>query len=143
MRRRLSVLFIFVFLECASNSCTALKQQERIEYDTLGSAVSTASYAVIGEYGDAIPSDFTADKFMRLIEKKIPEDYFNILKKYSLDLKPKGGYYLLSVYDPKTKALILFDYSCTPEPDGMVILDPEKYDAKNLELYDRCKGQNW
>jgi hypothetical protein len=88
---------------------------------------SAASYAVIGEYGEAIPPDFTAGKFMRLIEKKIPEEYYNALKKYFLDIRPKGSYYLLLVHDPKTKTLILFDYSCTPEPDGQVLLEPEKY----------------
>jgi hypothetical protein len=143
MNKRLFTLFILIFSICSSISCTGLKQQERIGYDTLGSAVTAASYAVIGEYGEAIPPDFTAGKFMRLIEKKIPEEYYNALKKYSLDLKPKGSYYLLLVHDPKTKSLILFDYSCTPEPDGPVLLEPEKYDLKNLELYDTCKGQNW
>ena len=143
MRRLRFALLVLLLFACASSSCTALTQQERIEYDTLGSAVSAASYAVIGEYGDIIPPDFTAEKFMRLIEKKIPEEYFNTLKKYSLDIKPKGSYYLLLVSDPKTKSLILFDYSCTPEPDGPILLEPEKYDPKNLEVYDTCKGQNW
>jgi hypothetical protein len=73
-----------------------------------------------------------------LIEGKIPREYYATLKKYLLEMRPKGSYYLLLVFDPESKTLILFDYSCTPEVDGPVLLEPRKYDIKNLELYDKC-----
>lgn len=100
--------------------------------------MSAASYAIIGEYGDTIPSDLP-DKFLSLIEKKIPDQYFRELKKYQLDIKPKGSYYFLIVIFPETKSIILFDYSCTPEPDGMVCLEPGKYDLNNIGLYNTCE----
>jgi hypothetical protein len=133
------VLVVFV----SSSGCASFSEEQRSKYDILGSSVSASSYAVIGEFADAIPPDFTVDKFMQLIEKNIPENYYKALKKYSLDIKPKGSYYLLLVIDPKTNNLILFDYSCTPEPDGLVLLNPDKYDLNNLDLYDTCKAQTW
>jgi hypothetical protein len=39
------------------------------------------------------------------------------------------------------EALILFDYSCTPEPEGQVLLEPGKYNTKDPGLYDTtCKA---
>lgn len=141
MRRRLFVIFLLAVFIFSSGCCAISSEIKRCEYDVLCSAVSASSYAVIGEYGTSIPSDFTVDKFMALVEKNIPENYFKVLKKYVLDIKPKRSYYLLLVFDPNTKSLILFDYSCTPEPDGQVLLEPEKFDLKNLDLYDKCKAQ--
>jgi hypothetical protein len=141
MRNRLFVIFFLVILVCSSSNCATSHEINRSEYGVLCSAVSASSYSVIGEYGASIPSDFNVDKFMRLVEKNIPEDYFKVLKKYVLDIKPKGSYYLLLIFDPHTKSLILFDYSCTPEPDGQVLLEPGKYDLNNLDLYDKCKAQ--
>ena len=103
------------------------------------SAVTFSSDKVIGEYGDVIPDDFTSYKFLQFVKDRIPEDYFMVLSKYNLDMKPKGSYYLLLIFDPETKLLILFDYSCTPEVDGPILLKPDEYDINNLELYDTCK----
>ena len=78
---------------------------------------------------------------MQLVENKIPSRYFSELKKYALEVRPKVSYYLLLVFDPYTRALILFDYSCSPEPDGQILFDPGKYDPKTIDLYDTCKNQ--
>jgi len=141
MRRRLFVIFFLVVLVCSSSNCATSHEIKRSEYDILCSAVSASSYAVIGEYSTSIPSDFTVDKFMKLVEKNIPKDYFKVMREYILEIKPKGSYYLLLVFDPDTKSLILFDYSCTPEPDGQVLLQQGKFDLNNLDLYDKCKAQ--
>lgn len=121
------------------SSCASVYEKQRKEYDTLASSVSAASYAVIGEYGDTIPPDLDADQFMKVIENKIPSEYFKQLKRYSLDLKPKGTYYLLLVIDQDSKSIVLFDYSCTPEVDGLILLEPNKYDLNNIDSYDPCK----
>ncbi len=131
----------FIIISLLSSSCASLHTIQRDEYEVLCSAASASSSAVIGEYGENIPPNFNAARFMQLVETKIPPRYFAELKKYPLEMRPKAGYYLLLVYDPYTKALILFDYSCTPEPDGQVFLEPGKYDTKNLDLYDTCKNQ--
>lgn len=102
------------------------------------SAVTFSSDKVIGEYGDKIPADFSADKFMEFVKNRIPEDYYKALTAYSLEVKPKGSYYLLLVIDFKSKSVILFDFSCTPEADGPVLLEPDKYDLNNIDLYDKC-----
>lgn len=107
------------------------------------SAVSQASDVVIGEYGDSIPNDFSAEKFLVVVKNKIPSDYYAALKKHALKIEPKGSYYLLLVYRDsffKAPTLILFDYSCTYEADGPVFLEPLKYDLEHLELYDKCKN---
>jgi hypothetical protein len=140
MRGRLFVTFLLAVFIFSSSSCAVSSEIKISDYGVLCSAVSASSYAVIGEYGASIPTDFTVEKFMTLSEKNIPEDYFKVLKKFFLDIKTKGSYYLLLVFDPDTKSLILFDYSCTPEPDGPVLLEPGKYDLNNLNLYDKCKA---
>lgn len=123
----------------ASSSCAALSQDQRLEYGILGSAITFSSDKVIGDYGDIIPNDFNEDAFMKFVKYKIPEDYYEVLKKYRLDVKPRGSYYLLLVINPHNSAVILFDFSCTPEVDGPVLLDPVKYDVKYIETYDKCK----
>ena len=132
------VLFILFVVICFLNNCATTNEIQREEYDTLASAVATASYAIIGEYGDIIPDDLFY-KFMQVIKNNVPEEYFNMLKKYPIDIKPKGSYYLLLVLDPKTNAIILFDFSCTPEADGLILIEPDKYNLNNLEQYDPCK----
>jgi hypothetical protein len=122
-------------------SCVTFHTIQRDEYEVLCSAVTASSYAVIGEYGENIPADFNAEKFLRLVENKIPPKYLSELKKYPLEIKAKASYYLLLLFHPYTKALILFDYSCTPDADGHVYYEPGKYDTKNLDLYDECKDQ--
>ncbi len=141
MEKRSFSTSFFIIIFVLSTSCASLHTIQRDDYQVLCSAASASSSAVIGEYGENIPPDFSALKFLQLVETKIPPKYFAELKKYPLEMKPKTGYYLLLVYDPYTKALILFDYSCTPEPDGQVFLEPNKYDTKNLDLYDPCKNQ--
>ena len=141
MERRIFVIFLLTFLVFSSNNCATSPEVNRSEYDVLCSAVSASSYAVFGEYGASIPSDFKVDKFMELVEINIPQGYLKELKKYVLDINSKGSYYLLLIFDPDTRSLILFDYSCTPEADGQVLLEPGKFDIKNLGLYDKCKGK--
>jgi len=138
MRRCLFVI-VLVLLIISSDSCASLSEEQKRQYGILESAVTFSSDKVIGEYGDTIPDDFLSDKFMRFIKNRIPEDYYEVLKKYHIDIKPKGSYYLLLIFDPISKSLILFDYSCSPEVDGPILLEPGKYDINNLELYDKCK----
>ena len=142
MRKRSVSVSLLVILLFFSSNCATFHTVQREDYEVLCSAVTASSSAVIGEYGENIPSDFNAEKFMQLIENKIPVRYLAELKKYPLDVRPKGSYCLLLVFDPYTKALILFDYSCTPEPDGQVLFEPGKYNTKALDLYDTCKDRN-
>ena len=139
MRHKPFIILVLLLSVSFSTGCASFQQTGADEYDVLGSAVSACSYAMIGEYGASIPDNLTVEKFLQVSEKNIPGSYFKVLKKYVLDVKPKGSYYLLLVYGPDTNTLILFDYSCTPEPDGRVLLEPGKYDTNNLDLYDPCK----
>jgi hypothetical protein len=120
------------------SNCATSSGINRSEYGVLCSAVSASSYAIIGEYGDSIPADFKVDKFMEVVDRNIPKDYLKVLRKYVLDIKSKGSYYVLLVFDSDTRSLILFDYSCTPEADGQVLLEPKKFDIRNVGLYDKC-----
>lgn len=144
MRRNLFIIVALIIFICPSIGCATISEDQRSEYGILGSAVSASAYVVIGEYGDNIPADFNADKFMYLVKDKIPKDYYRALEKYSIDVRSKGSYYLLIVINPENKTIILFDYSCTPEADGPVLLEPDKYDISydisKLELYDKCKA---
>ena len=135
MKRYLGFVFILVIFSV--NACVTLLEEQKKEYGLLESAVTFSSDKVIGEYGDVIPDDFDGNKFLQLVKDKIPEDYYGALMKYNLNIFPKGSYYLLIAYDGKR--LILFDYSCTAEVDGPVLLEIEKYDLDHLELYDNCK----
>ncbi len=138
-RNRLTVLILLAF-SLSLSGCAAAGQVDRDDYGMLCSAVSTCSYAMIGEYGDSIPAGLTAEKLLSLCEKNIPPNFFAELKKYQLKVKTSGAYYLLLVYDPEDNALIMFDYSCTPECDGKVMLEPDRYDVNRIESYDPCKG---
>ncbi len=138
-KNRFLVVFVLFFFVLSSGSCASTAEHQKREYGVLESAVTFSSDKVIGEYGDVIPEDFKADKFMLFVKDKIPDDYYETLSKYKIELRPKGKYYLLLIFDSGDKQLILFDYSCTPEVDGPVFLQPEKYDIQNLELYDTCK----
>ncbi len=135
MKRYLGFVFILVIF--SANACVTLLEEQKKEYGLLESAVTFSSDKVIGEYGDVIPNDFDSNKFLQLVNDKIPEDYYGALKRYNLNIFPKGNYYLLKAYDGKR--LILFDYSCTTEIDGPVLLGIEKYDLDHLDLYDKCK----
>ncbi len=120
-----------------SSSCLSVSEAQKKDYGLLSSAVTFSSDKVIGEYGDRIPDDFDGNGFLQLVKGKIPEDYYRALTKRVIVVIPKGTYYLLKAYDGKK--LVLFDYSCTPEVDGTVLLTPEKYDVNRLELYDKCR----
>ena len=137
MRKNLFLAIILVLVTFSTSSCLTLSEEQKKEYGLLESAVTFSSDKVIGEYGDVMPDDFNSDKFLQLVKDKIPEDYYGALKKYTLNVTPKGSYYLLATYDGKK--LILFDYSCTTEVDGPVLLEIEQYDLNHLELYDKCK----
>ncbi len=138
MRKKLATIpiLLIIFL---SASCVTLREQQKSEYGQLMTAVTMSSDKVYGEYGDNIPDDFTGEKFMAFIKDQIPEEFYNTLRKYRIEIRPKGSYYLLLVSDLKNGKIILFDYSCTVEPDGRVWLEPDKYDLNNLDQYDTCK----
>ena len=131
------LFFIFSFDACATYY---KKDISKSEYGILSSAVTFSSDKVIGEYGDRIPADFSADHFMQLTKDKIPQEYHAVLEKYPIDIKPMSSYYLIIVMHPSDRSIILFDYSCTPEVDGPILLKPNEYDVTNLERYDKCKN---
>jgi hypothetical protein len=139
MKRYLFVFVLSFFIVCSSSFCASLTEVQKRDYGILESAVMFASDKVIGEYGDNIPDDFSAGKFMEFLEGKIPKDYYEALKKYRIDVRQKRTYYLLLIYNPRDNHLILFDYNCTPEVDGPVLLEPDKYNIDRLELYDKCR----
>ena len=140
IRSKLFITILLLFFVFSSGSCVSLSEHQKREYGVLESAVTFSADKVIGEYGDNIPDYFSAEKFMKLIEGKIPKDYYETLKKYDIGVRPKRTYYLLLVFDPISKVIILFDYSCTPEVDGPVLLQPGKYNLDRLETYDKCNG---
>jgi hypothetical protein len=129
----LSVLVVLV------NGCATIGKVDRDEYGILDSAATSCASVVIGVYADTIPDDLSREKLLSVCENQIPENYFAVLKKYPSEVKPKGSYYLLLIYDQDKRDLIMFHYSCSPEP-GRVIAQPGKYDINNLDLYDTCKG---
>jgi len=140
MKKLPSIFIILISLSIITNCATPQKAQSD-EYGILGSAVSACSFAMIGVYGDTIPDTITASEFLTVCKNNAPKGYYSVLKKYPLDIQSKKSYYFLQVFDPDFKALILFDYSCTPKPDGLVLTNPGKYDLGNLDLYDPCKGK--
>lgn len=137
MKRHLFFAIILVVVAFSTSSCLALSEEQKKEYGLLESAVTFSSDKVIGEYGDAIPDNFDGNKFLAVVSDKIPDDYYDALKKHKINVTPLKTYYLLKVYD--SNRLILFDYSCTTEIDGPVLLEIEKYDLEHLEFYDKCK----
>jgi hypothetical protein len=139
LRRCSSIIILFFFLTVSAASCAALSENQKKDYGTLKTAVSFSADKIIGEFGDHIPDTLDEGTFLRIIHGKIPEDFYKELTKYSLVVVPKGSYYLLKVYDKSTHTLVLFDFSCTPEPDGRVLEEPGKFDLNHLERYDPCK----
>lgn len=139
MRKNSIILQILLVLAVLFGGCATAGQVDRDDYSILCSAVSACSYAMIGEYGDAIPDDITAETVLSVCEKNMPRNYYAELKKHHLQVKPKGTYYLLLVYNREGKTLIMFDYSCTPACDGKVVIEPDKYNVNNIESYDPCK----
>jgi hypothetical protein len=142
MKKRFLAVACLIIVFFYVNSCIALSQSQNQEYGALISAASWSAAAVIGEYGHAIPQDFDQQQFLAVVKDKIPPRSYRILTRYPIEIIPKNGYYLMLVYDPEDNSLILFDYSCTSEVDGPVLLEPDKYDVNNLQLYDKCNPQN-
>lgn len=137
MKKKLLILFsTFIFIFSLS-SCLAHTEVQKKDYDILSTAATHSSDKVIGEYGDNIPDDFNSVKFLQLVKEKIPPKFYQALEKYDIEMIPMKTYYLLKVYH--NKKMILFDYSCTIKADGRILESPEKYDIKNLNLYDECK----
>lgn len=128
------VALLFVAGVC---SCATLSERQQEEYGLLISAVSFSAGKVFGEYGDTIPDKFDAAWLLSLIKDKIPADYFNALRRYRLEVSAKGTYYRLLVF--RGKELILFDFSCTEQVDGPVLLKPQAYDLSILDQYDSCR----
>jgi hypothetical protein len=135
----------FLFLACSlliilyANSCIALSEGQKQEYDSLIKAVILSKSAVRGEFGHDIPSDLDAGKFLEVVKDHIPHTSYRTLEKYHIQVIPKEGYYLIEVFNPKDNSLILFDYSCDLGVAGRVLEEPGKYDVNNLQLYDKCK----
>ena len=136
MRKRLFRAAFLVIVIFALNAC-CISECHKKEYGLLESAVTFSSDKVYGEYGENIPDDFDGVKFLALVKDKIPEDYYESLKGYSLEVISRESYYLLKVYDKGV--LILFDYSCTQALDGPVFANPGIYDVTHIEIYDKCR----
>lgn len=132
---RYIVLLVFAVL---LSGCTAAIRYDQDEYGLLDSAVTSCASVMIGVYADTIPNDLSREKLLSVCENQIPDNYFTVLKKYPSVVKPKGGYYLLLVYDPGNRDIIMFHYSCSSMP-ARVIAQPGKYDLNNLDSYDTCK----
>lgn len=136
-RHDFPICLIVVLL--VTNSCVCAIESQKKEYGLLESAVTYSAEKVIGEYGDAIPNDFSSEKFFLLVRNKMPSEYYATLMRYRLEIRPKGYYYLLLAFEPSNNVLVLFDYSCTAEIDGPILLQPNKYNSDNIDLYDQCK----
>jgi hypothetical protein len=137
--RRFAWIVILVLLNASCATLYAPSSEEaKKECGILSSAVTFAGDKVIGEYGNCIPEDFDAAKFLKLVEHKIPRDYYEALNRYNLKFDPKGSYFLIVVLNPKDNSVVMFDYSCTPELDGPICQELQKYDTNNLSTYDKC-----
>ncbi len=139
MRSRSCTAVLIVFFLLAFTSCVTPAEISKQEYGALIQAVSFSAEKVIGEYGEKIPPDFSATQFMEVIKDKVPPSHYRVLKKFPLEIKPKGSYYLLLAFNPKDHSLILFHYSCGKAKPGAILNEPGKYDINNLDLYDKCK----
>jgi hypothetical protein len=139
MKNRLLYFVCILLVVLYATSCLALSNAQKRDYDSLKTAVTLSKLAVKGEFGRAIPPDFDAKVFLAVVQDKIPEQSYQVLENYPLQVIPKKGYYLLLVYDPENYSLILFSYSCEPGAEGRVLEYPENYDVNHLELYDKCR----
>ncbi len=142
MRKHIGSFVVLFVLFALIAGCATIGEVDRDDYGLLGSAATSCASAAIGVYGDVIPGDLTSEKLLSVCKNQIPPNYFAALAKYPSDVKPKGSYYLLLIYDLDKKGLIMFHYSCSPQP-GRVLANPGKYDVSNIELYDSCKGNKW
>lgn len=122
-------LKLILLITCLS-ACTVSThcKPSKEEYGVLQSAVTFSADKVFGEYAETILDNFTADGFNILVKGKIPDSFFKEMEKYSLSVTPKKTHYFLTVTCPNDNSILLFDYSCTPEVDGPVYLEPGKYD---------------
>lgn len=139
MKKRLLSLSCCLVIILHASCCLGLSEAQKQEYSLLKSAVTYSKLAVKGKFGHHLPPGFNAEKFLGVVKDKIPENSYDILRKYRLQVIPKDGYYLLLVYNPEDCSLILFSYSCEPGAEGRVLEEPGKYDVNNLQLYDKCK----
>ena len=139
LKRVSSLVAGLLLVVCTSSACASHSELVKRQYGILESAVTFSADKIAGEYGDSIPYTLDNTTFLPLVQDKIPSDYFDALQGYDLVIVPKGTYYLLKAYDRESKQLILFDFSCTPEVDGPVLLSPEEYNTDNLDQYDKCR----
>ena len=142
MTKRLTSLVAGLLLVvCTFAACASHSELIRRQYGILGSAVTFSADKIAGEFGDSIPDTLDNTVFLEIVRDKIPADYYEALQNYVLVIAPKKTYYLLKAYERDSNKLILFDYSCTPELDGPVLLSPKEYDTNNLDQYDKCRQQ--
>jgi len=137
--RLTSLVAGLLLVVCTSTSCASHSEVIKRQYGVLGSAVTFSADKIAGEYGDLIPDNLDNTVFLEIVRDKIPADYYEALQNYGLLIAPKKTYYLLKAYERDSNKLILFDYSCTPELDGPVLLSPQEYDTEHLEKYDKCR----
>jgi len=138
-KRLISLVAGLLFIACTSTACASHSEILKRQYGVLGSAVTFSADKIAGEYGDSIPDKLDNTVFLEIVRDKIPADYYEALRNYGLEIVPMKTYYLLKAYDRESNKLILFDYSCTPELDGPVLLSPQEYDTEHLEKYDKCR----
>jgi hypothetical protein len=139
MKKHVSSIILVLLVAVLIHGCATIGTVDTDDYGLLGSAATSCASVTIGVYADTIPDDLSREKLLSVCENQIPENYFSVLKRYPSDVKPKGSYYLLRIFDLDNKDLIMFHYSCSSEP-GRVIAQPRKYDLNNLDLYDTCMG---
>jgi hypothetical protein len=139
MKKRLLSLSCAVIVFLYASSCIALSEAQKQDYASLKTAVVLSKLAVKGKFGHHIPPTFSAAEFLQAVKDRIPENSYDTLERYRLQVNPKDGYYLLAIFNPENNTLILFTYSCEPGIDGPVLEEPGKYDVNNLQLYDKCK----
>lgn len=140
MTKRLTSLITgLLLIVCISAACASHSEIIKRQYGIFESAVMFSADKIAGEYGDSIPDNLDNTTFLEIVRDKIPADYYEALQNYGLVIVPKKTYYLLKAYDLESNKLILFDYSCTPEMDGPVLLSPRDFDTEHLEKYDKCR----
>lgn len=139
LNRLTSLVAGLLLVACTSAACASHSELIKRQYGLLESAVTFSADKIAGEYGDSIPDSLDNTVFLEIVRNKIPADYYEALQKYGLVIDPKKTYYLLKAFDRESNKLILFDYSCTPEVDGPVLLYPQEYDTEHLEKYDKCR----
>lgn len=140
-RRFLVVILLgaWISLSLAGQDGQALTERERRSYGILLSAVAESRNQVLGVFGDKIPPTFDRVQFLNLMKEKLSGSYYRALKdRHFLYLIVKDGYYLLTI--AQGYRIILYDFSCTPEVDGRIILEPPgRFDLSRMERDDPCR----